>query len=388
MRKYRTLEDILDEKMSINLDPELLPQSTPQLNSVPVQYIKLITQWTEEEKSFPILNVIICIRSKASYDKIFEKYPQNIPNGRAAVYIVNSDITGEILDMFQNIVTNVHNEVQEMFNIIKSVQPSDVVFYWECCQGCYVNNTLYSLGIPSINLIHHLVRIEKIMVMCSDFALKGLIADWKEELLGECPFEIVGSISGKISLLFNPETLINSTSVQLQNVGKLSKDGHAIVNTLSDTISYIASTPKNPPYTMKVLTVVECKQKKNQSKANICNTVDNIYSGEAGHVTLEYKEGGTLLVSNCHFIELEQISTTEEQLYDVMTQEFGEEMSKTMSLNLSKLKGVAKCKEVQRQVSRLVSGSIPCKRKTSQSITNQNTLNSVNSLSSEINIEI
>lgn len=385
---YDSYDDVLDENISINLDPELSPQSIPQLNSVPIQHIKLISQWTDEEKSFPILNVIICVRSKASYDKIFEKYPQNIPNGRAAVYVVTSHIVGEILDIFQNIVTNVRNEVKEMFTIIKSVQPSDVVFYWECCQGCYINNTLYSLGVPSINLIHHLVRVEKIMVMCSDFALKGLIADWKEELLGECPFEIVGAISGKISLLFNPETLVNSASVQLQNVGKLSKDGHAIVNTLSETISYIASAPENPPYVMKVLTVVECMQKKNQSKAYTCNTVDNIYNGKAGHVTLEYKEGGTLLVSNCHFIELEQISTTDEQLYDVMTQEYGEEMSKTMSLNLSQLKGVAKCKEVQRQVSRLVSGSIPCKRETSQSMTNQNTLNSVNSLSSEINIEI
>ena len=376
---YDEYDEYDDLESSVPLSmPSFIPKF--DLNS---PNVRLVSKWKDEEKALPIMNVIVCVRNQSSFDDIFERYPQNIPNGRAAVYVISSNVIDEILNLFKGSENKPDNKVVEMYDTIKSVQASNVIFYWECCQGCCINNTKYSVGTHSINLIHHLILVEKIMVMCSDFALKGLIEDWNTELLGVCPFEITGTISGHISLLFDTETLINSPSVQLQNVGKLSTEGKAIVNTLPQTISYVAKSQENASYVMKVLTVVGMQN----DTEDICSTVDGKYHGKAGHVILEYEGGGILLTSNCHFIELEHISTSDEQLYNVMTQEYGKEVSEEISVTLSQLKGVAKCKAVQRQVSRLVSGSIPCKRETSQS-TSKSQSTSAKSNTNEIDIEI
>ena len=58
--------------------------------------------------------------------------------------------------------------------------------------------------------------------MFSDFSLKALVEQWKPKILGPLPFKKVNEYTGNVVLKFDPETLKNSPSAQLQLVGTLS----------------------------------------------------------------------------------------------------------------------------------------------------------------------
>jgi hypothetical protein len=59
------------------------------------------------------------------------------------------------------------------------------------------------------------------MAMFSDFSLKALINNWDANILGKNPFKRTGDISGHASLRFNPATLKECPSSQLQLLGDL-----------------------------------------------------------------------------------------------------------------------------------------------------------------------
>ena len=55
--------------------------------------------------------------------------------------------------------------------------------------------------------------------MFSDFSLKALIKQWRnEEYFGPNPFVHFSSYTGKFNLRFDPKKLLNSPSAQLQTV--------------------------------------------------------------------------------------------------------------------------------------------------------------------------
>ena len=61
--------------------------------------------------------------------------------------------------------------------------------------------------------------------MFSDFSLKALINEWDVQLLGRNPFKRTGNISGITTLKFNPSTLKECPSTQLQLLGDLVDSG-------------------------------------------------------------------------------------------------------------------------------------------------------------------
>lgn len=95
------------------------------------------------------------------------------------------------------------------------------------------------------------------MTMFSDYSLKFLIHEWREEILGPNPFIKVGETMRPIKLKFAPQALINSPSSQLQIVGELADTGSLEMSTIGGTIVYTvnASVDSNSSYTLEVLTV-------------------------------------------------------------------------------------------------------------------------------------
>jgi len=96
------------------------------------------------------------------------------------------------------------------------------------------------------------------MAMFSDFSLKALIRQWDEKKLGPNPFrKMPNEFSETLCLKFQPETLRDSPSAQLQSVGDLSDGGKCNVHCLGGTIVYSVDPKKadNNKYKLQILTV-------------------------------------------------------------------------------------------------------------------------------------
>lgn len=141
--------------------------------------------------------------------------------------------------------------------------------------------------------------------MYSDFSLKALINQWNASTLGPNPFVQVGQTSTNIELKFNKDRLLRSPSAQLQAVAHLAEKDELTVNVLGGTIMYGVNSKIDPQnkYEIEVLTVASnfpAPQSYLQSKIDP-------YTGLAGHVLLSYPQGGKILTSMGHWIELMKI---------------------------------------------------------------------------------
>merc|ERR1711865_1120123 len=123
---------------------------------------------------------------------------------------------------------------------------------------------------------------------------------------------------------------------QLQVVGELCADkGKAIVTAMGDTILYTVNPVRvaTDLYNLKVLTVVtdyapdyghdECVIQ--EEDKCIVGEGDAQKKGLAGHVTLTYAEGGQLVTSMGHWIELSRLDASVESVMRAAGHNFGEE---------------------------------------------------------------
>lgn len=235
---------------------------------------------------------------------------------------------------------------------------------------------------PAMNLMGLALR-KGFTVMCSDFSLKALIAEWSEEQLGPNPFVKMGSCSDQFQLEFLPEDLKNEeVPQQLQVVGELcAEQGKAVVTAMSDTIVYTVNPRRSPTdlYRLKILTVVgdydgrgslaqsgdddlcdqsefnHCEQQLEQNavsvlqnssqtqqkqnrlpEAMMCSVGegDKAKRGMAGHVTLTYKSGGQLVTSMGHWIELTRIDTSLDGVLRVARRNFGMHEMETLQAEM------------------------------------------------------
>ncbi len=76
------------------------------------------------------------------------------------------------------------------------------------------------------------------MAMFSDFSLKALIHDWKEDVMGPNPFVMTGETSSPIEMKFKAGELKECPSAQLQIVGEMAEGGHCHINVMGGTIIY------------------------------------------------------------------------------------------------------------------------------------------------------
>merc|ERR1712086_805144 len=106
-----------------------------------------------------------------------------------------------------------------------AVQADSVVFNWECCSGCSDMGFQDESVSPIVTPLVKRLLDRGHMVMFSDFSLKALIHDWREDLLGPHPFVKVRTLGQSFRLGFDPAALSACPSAQLQKLGELAVMG-------------------------------------------------------------------------------------------------------------------------------------------------------------------
>jgi hypothetical protein len=271
-----------------------------------------------------LVGVIITISDGTSYDPLFSQVPQRAgENQRVATYRASVASLQHMINALSGntppvpLPTSLHRNLRRMAADIREVQPDSVVFNWECCAGCG-NNQFHDASIV-MNLVKHLLDRGH-MVMFSDFSLKALITEWKENLLGPNPFLRVSEFEGTFQLRFDAATLRACSSAQLQKLGELASNGKADLHAMSNTIAFSIDWSKADcsAYNCQVLTVMSqmCGQQvETLAQGNTCEAGG--HRGLAGHVLLTYPSGGRLLASAGHWIELSRLDVSEADLLQV-----------------------------------------------------------------------
>jgi hypothetical protein len=204
------------------------------------------------------------------------------------------------------------------------------------------------------------------MVMCSDFSLKALIKSWGAEhkSLGPNPFSQVGTFSDKFEIAFEAKTLANCPSTQLQKVADLAPEGKAELHAMGSTIVYSLDKSKadTSSYACEVLSIVPRAGSFGVAGVDkkLTHKIGDV-SGVCGHVLLSYPNGGKLLTSAGHWIELVKLDVTEEALIRVAKEEYGQayfdEMQSEMDACGSDM--VQRKQVVQSRACRMVQSSAP-----------------------------
>jgi hypothetical protein len=277
--------------------------------------IELVQHSGQESSADKILvGVIVTISDGASYDQLFTQVPQLAgENQRVATYRASVASLPHVIDELSgnppqgSRPSPLHRNLRRLITDIRQVQADSVVFNWECCSGCG-SNRFHDAHIV-MDLVKQLLDRGH-MVMFSDFSLKALITEWKENLLGPNPFLKVSEFGGKFQLRFDAEVLKACSSAQLQKLGELASNGKADLHALPDTIAYSIDWTKADcsAYDCQVLTVmsqINGERVQAQNPGQMCEAGGR--QGLAGHVMLTYPSGGRLLASAGHWIELSRL---------------------------------------------------------------------------------
>lgn len=296
--------------------------------------------------------VVVSISDSDSYDKLFTTVPQEGEEGtRVALAAM----------------------VQQVMRDIDLVDNDCVVFNWECCGGCGSDGFCEhhsSNNTHTVELMECLIARGS-MVMCSDFSLKALIKDWRPDLLGPNPFVQLGTFHRSFKLNFDPATLAQCPSSQLQKVGELCAQGHAVVSAMPDTIAFTVdwSKTQHNDYKLQVLSVVTEMSGFNLDSGlpsdKRCEINDQY--GAAGHVLLTYPSGGHILVSAGHWLELSNLDVSIESLRALAAREYGAEYTSQLVEDLSDERDSVEQRNTKMQYwgKRMLTSSAPCSKRVS-----------------------
>jgi len=335
-----------------------------------------------EQVQEKLVGVIVTIFAQQSYDPNFrEVRPETVPGEKVSTYSVSLLAMSKLQDYLSGRETP-EGIWAQLVQDIRSVAADSVTFNWECCGACSdrgfcaARSSRLASPIPSVSTspTMHFIAFavhSGFTVMCSDFSLKALIAEWSEELLGPNPFvRVNGSCTSQLQLEFFPEHLKNEdVPQQLQVVGELcTQDGKAIVSALSDTILYTLNPRRKETdlYQLKVLTVVTNWTGTDMAEAMKCEIVqgDVQKRGAAGHVALSYPSGGQLITSMGHWIELTRINTSIESIMQVAAKNFGEQEISKQRAELTAARSDAERQQcVQKLSKQMIQKSVPSSMK-------------------------
>jgi len=349
----------------------------PPRRIIQIQSIKLANTESANDK---VVAVVVSICDSESYDALFTTIPQEGAAGtRVAVYRATSNSLSAILRAFnRDPLPSPDQElaamVRQVMADIELVDNDCVVFNWECCGGCsdegFCEHHQHSASQTTLELMECLIARGS-MVMCSDFSLKALIKDWRPDLLGPNPFLQLGTFHRSFKLYFDPATLAQCSSSQLQKVGELCGQGHAVVGAMPDTIAFTVDQSKTQhnAYKVQVLTVVtdmsgfDLDERLPHDKR--CQ-INNHY-GAAGHVLLTYPSGGHLLVSAGHWLELSNLDVSIENLRVLAAREYGAEYTSQLVMDLSDERDSAEERSTKMQYwgKRMLTSSAPCSKRVS-----------------------
>ena len=162
------------------------------------------------------------------------------------------------------------------------------------------------------------------MLMFSDFAVEALINDWDSHILqASNPFVTLGQCDSSLELSFIPGVLKECESIQLQLVGQLNEKGSMNIHCLSNTIVFGLKNPEIlnlPEYDINLLTV--CTKFDGHELNVFKNCEIGSKKGSIGHVMLKFKNGGNMLLSSGHWIEMTKFEVDVDNLEKV-AEDFG-----------------------------------------------------------------
>jgi len=327
----------------------------------------------------PLGAVIVTICEGSSYDRLFHEVPQQ---GDGGVRVASYSASGRSLQpLLESLRSRAHGaapscprssewrDVRQLLEDIDAVAPASVVFNWECCSGCVLEDfTVAGEGpVKCREVVMDLMQMllsRGHVVMVSDFSLKALIMQWCERRLGPNPFVKVGECTSSMELQFCPERLASCPSAQLQKVGEMCSEGVATLSAMAQTIVYTVDKVKadTPQYHLDVLTVVSraCGTDVGETLSHQFSCEVNGRRGTAGHVLLTYPSGGMLLASAGHWMELSHINVSEERLLQVATAAYGEAYSAQLSCQMAACEThEAREHFAQQSASRFIQQSLP-----------------------------
>jgi len=319
----------------------------PRCETCDDEPIKLFT--ASERAKDKLVGVVVTISSGSSFDPMFtEVEPVSVEGERISTYSISCENIDKLHGFLRLAATPRSEMWQSLVRDVHSVAADSVVFNWECCSGCgnhpfpckgrtwsskAVQWVRSSSGSSSATMQFMGYAIGAgYTVMCSDFSLKSLIHEWSTEFLGPNPFKIVGECNRQFVLEFIPQELQNEeVPQQLQMLGELcASEGKAVLRAMSSTIAYSIKRDREATelYDLKVLTVVSsdesgCAENLDHFSRSEVGAGALVRTGSAGHVTLTYRSGGQLVVSNGHWIELTNINTSLDAVIQCAQKNYG-----------------------------------------------------------------
>merc|ERR1712054_469641 len=320
----------------------------------------------EPRQDDDLVAVVATIKSGHSYDPLFSQVPQLAGEGkRVAVYEISTSalqyIYGELSGnpVHQGRSSELNRNLRHLMRDINAVQPDSVVFNWECCGGC--NDAGFTDSSVVIPLVKRILDRGH-MAMFSDFSLKALIHDWKEDLLGPHAFLKVGEFSSNFKLAFDVATISACPSAQLQKLGELASDGKASLHAMGGTIAFTVNWQKADcsAYECKVLTAMTQFDGNDVQPAPGQGCEAGGKRGYGGHIMLTYPSGGRLLASAGHWMELSRLDVTEENLYQAAAS-YGAAFQAEIQGSLASCQTPAQVSAtIQQYSSQMIQQSAPC----------------------------
>lgn len=127
---------------------------------------------------------------------------------------------------------------------------------------------------------------------------------------------------------------------------------------LGGTIVYSVDPKKidNKRYRLQVLTVAENAAVDNPEF--LCHTKHA--KGAAGHILLTYPNGGKILTSMGHWVELVKVDTSEQKLFEMAQRQYGQAEVTNLQMQMANLSTAEKTSFMQQQAQAYVQTSAPC----------------------------
>ena len=364
---------ITDPNLIYQIPPQqgpCFPMPIPELSHFPSSSplpLRLPTKGYSKEKD--VCAVILTVNEGGSYDTLFRSVEQVPPEDDVAISLwelrtnhipqLEKMIKGEKIESKEGDKTE--SLLKEILSDLERAEPQSVLLNFECCSAFGDHKC------PDIGAMMRTIRLfldRGHNVNTGDFSSKALITVWDETIMGPNPFVRCGECSRTLMLNFSKKTLQECPSSQLQQVAKLSDRGEARLSAMGGTCLFSVDHAKSDTteYTIEVLTVVSSVDNDRDVLNTSCEVdADGIglKKGCAGHVLLTYPNGGHLVVSSGHWIELSKLDTDVEVVAATMASKFGEEKAKEFQENYYGYSGAQQQQYLQMNAAQCVQSSAP-----------------------------
>jgi len=312
--------------------------------------------------------VIATFLSGHSYDCLFQNVLQCSPDPERTVpvfmfdYIHIQPILARLRKQTLKFERETARIIDDFAQCIADVENDCVLFNFECCSSCSEQGFGQMEHKADIMELLRWIISNRHNAMFGDFSLKSLITEWESAILGPNPFINLGECSTSISLRFDCEVLQACPNAQLQNVGRMCHEGHAVLTAMPSTIVYsvLPGNPQTDVYSLHILTIAERSGGFTRRGSTPLLQIGN-RKGTAGHIMLRYTTGACIFTSAGHWIELAHLDVSEEGVIKTSELHFGSDYAKQIKAEVEMISSEEQRRQfIQEQARQIVQSSAPC----------------------------